>query len=164
MGVAAMRGCAPASRVSPQAHSPAVTIRDGVGLCGAPARLDPETSLWAQPNDPQNNPLGGRPNVEIYNMPSFLANQTPQLRPDPRVWLALYYYTSPTPANPPAVVYPQTGDGQPAIILRKAQATDLFYSRALCGFEVFRLRPASQLALSENIMLRQFRLGLPDGQ
>ena len=149
----------------PQVHTHSVTIRDGVGLWGAPARLEPETSLWAQPSDPQLNPFGGRPNVEIYNMASFLANQQPPLQPDPKVWVALYYFTNTVGSDPSTGrVYPQTGDGQPAIILRKALPEDPFYSRALCGFEIFRLRTASQLALSDNILLRQFRLGLPDGQ
>jgi len=153
------------SASAPQVHTHSVTIRDGVGLWGAPARLDPETSLWAQPSDPTLNPLGGRPNVEIYNMASFLANQQPPLQPDPKLWLALYNFMSPTVADPSTgLAYPQTGDGQPAIILRKAEPSDLFYSRALCGFEIFRLRTASQLAVSDNILLRQFRLGLPDGQ
>lgn len=150
---------------TPESHRHTLNLRDGVGLWSAPARLDFETSLWAQPADPILNPWGGRPNVEIYNMPSFLAIQTPPLQPDPKIWVALYYFTSPRAANPTTgMVYPATGDGQPAIILRKAQQNDVFYSRALCGFELFRMRPASQLALTENILLRHFRLGLPDGQ
>lgn len=148
---------------SPELHSHAVEIVDGVGLWGAPALLERETALWAQPADPQLNPFGGRPNVEIYNMPSFLANQTPQLQPDPRVWVALYYFKSANTANPgTGRVYPATGDGQPAIILRKALFTDANYSRALCGFPVYMLRQQSQIALADNILLRHFRLGLPE--
>jgi hypothetical protein len=152
------------TETTPSSHQHTVVLRDIIGLWGAPLTLACETSQWAQPSDPQLNPFGGRPNVEIYNMPAFLAIQTPQLQPDPRIWTALYNFTSPSPANPgTGFVYPQTGDGQAAVILRKAAAADLFYSRALCGFEVFRLRSASQVDLTRNILIRQFRLGLPDG-
>ncbi len=145
-------------------HTHTVELVDQVGLWGAPARLDPETTLWAQPNDPAINPDNGRPFVEIYNMGAYLAGRQPPLRPDPAVWVSLYSYVSPKVADPTTgVLYPVTADGQPAIILRKSSVIAPYYSRALCGFEMFRLRPASHLALADNILLRQFRLGLPDG-
>src|SRR5262249_25720253 len=143
-------------------HSHRVTLCDRTGLWGAPARLEPETGVWAVPPLP-DNPLGGRPNVEIYNMGPFLAQQQPPLQPDPRLWRALYNYVSPTPSNAMRA-YPATADGQPAVILRKATVLDRYYSRCLCGFEPHLLKPASFLALADDILLRQFRLGLPDGQ
>src|SRR5262249_19126475 len=62
----------------PHEHSHRVTLCDRTGLWGAPARLEPETGVWAVPPLP-DNPLGGRPNVELYNMAPFLAQQQPPL-------------------------------------------------------------------------------------
>jgi len=145
----------------PSPHSHKVTLCDLTGLWGATARLDPERGLWAIPVEQDVNPLGGRPNVEIYNMGPFMARQQPPLQPDPRVWRTLYTYASSTPSDS-VTFYPNTADGQPAVILRKATPVDRYFSRCMCGFEPHRLRPASFLALADNILLRQFRLGLPD--
>lgn len=129
----------------------------------AVTRLVPDPATWPQPNDPGSNPLLGRPFVEIYNMPAFLASQVPPLQPDPSLWLPLYTYESGVPADPAhGVVYPRTADGQPAIIVRKNRPTDPYYSRALCGFEPNRLRFESHLALADDILLQQFKVGLPD--
>jgi hypothetical protein len=146
----------------PVLHTHTFTLRDQVGLWGAPHALETERPDWAQPNDPVLNPSGGRPSVEIYNVPLGLAGGPP-LRPDPRIWTPLYEYVSSMPVDPGAgVVYPLTADGQPAIILRKAAVTDRNYSRAFCGFEVWRLNRRSHVALADQILLRQFRLGLPE--
>jgi hypothetical protein len=124
---------------------------------GAPERLDPDPLRWA------SHPNGGRHSVEIYNMPVFLASQLPPLQPDPQVWLPVYEYVSVTPANPGAgLVYPLTADGQPAILLRKTRATDTQYSRAMCGFELWRLSVGSHLALAQWVLRDQFQLGQPD--
>jgi hypothetical protein len=135
------------------AHSHVYDLQDQVGLWGAPATLEPDPPLWGQ---------NGRHSVEIYNMPTFMISETPQLSPDPRIWEALYTYVSPTPQTADRL-YPATADGQPAFIIRKATANDQFFSRAYCGFEVWRLRPASRLAIADFILLRHFRLGLIDG-
>jgi len=122
-------------------------------------------SIWAQPSDPGLNPLRSRPNVEIYNDPIMLAtprNSTP-LQPPPGLWLPLYLYQSGVPANPETgVQWPLTADGTPAVILRKNQVTDPYYSRALCGFEVWRLSFDSHLALADVILLQSMHLGLDD--
>jgi len=148
----------------PSPHTHVYDFIDRIGLWGAPAQLDPERGNWAQPADPILNPGGGRPAIEIYNMPAFFSSQPVRLNPDPLIWETLYTYRSATPADPTnGVLYPQTADGQPAIILRKASPFDTYYSRALCGFEIWRLQRASHLALADFILLRHFRLGLPDG-
>ncbi len=144
---------------SPHAHT--VTLQDRVGLWGAPLRLEPDTPNWAQPVDPNFNPDHGRPNVEIYNMSKPLDGY--RLRPDPAVWLGLYGYTCAMVADSTrGFVYPFTADQQPAVIVRRNLPTDLAYSRALCGFEPFRLQLGGHIALADNILLRQFRLGLPN--
>jgi hypothetical protein len=147
----------------PVPHTHTFDLFDAVGTWGAPLRLEPDWPVWAQPADPLLNPAGGRPGVEIYNMPAFLATQMPPLLPDPRVWTAPYAYTSATPADPGAgVVYPVTADGMPAVLLRRATPVDRDYSRAMCGFEVWRLRRRSHLALADYVLLRHFRLGQPE--
>ena len=130
-----------------------------MGLWGAPARLNTDSGFWPLPSI-RLNPYLSRANVEIYNMPVFMAQQTPPLEPAAGTSLVLYSYQSATPfdpmQNPPG--YPRTADGQPVIILRKASATDPSYSRCITGFEPWRLTPASMLALADNILLRQFRV------
>jgi hypothetical protein len=154
-------GQAPLVRSTPAHFCVGFRRADGVGA-NAPLRLQPERAHWAQPADTLLNPAGGRASIEIYNMPAFLAAQVPPLVPDPRVWLAAYLCTSATPADPAnGRVYPQTADGQPAVLLRKASPAAVDYSRALCGFEVWRLQLASHIALADWILLQQFRLGAP---
>ena len=141
----------------PQPHSHTFDLVDQVGLWGAPATLTPGGN-WSQP---AGQP--GRPSIEIYNMSSFLAQQQPRLNPDPAVWEALYSYVSPTPRDPAnGVLYPATADGEPALIVRKTSAFERYYTRAMCGFELIRLREESHLALADFILLRHFRLGLPE--
>ena len=147
----------------PVPHTHVFDLVDRIGLWGAPARLVPQLDLWAQP-DADVNPYGGRPSIEIYNMPAFMVREQPRLNPDPSLWEPLYSYMSATPLDPAnEVLYPQTADGEASVIVRKASAFEPYYSRALCGFEVWRLHEASHEALADFILLRHFRLGLPDG-
>jgi hypothetical protein len=152
----------PADMPAPHTHT--FTLRDQVGLWGAPQSLETERSDWAQPSDPALNPAGGRPSVEIYNMPSFIAAQSPRLNPDPDIWEPLFSYVSSVPVDPVnGVLYPQTADGQPAIIARRSISGPANpYTRVFCGFEVWRLRQASHLALADFVLLNHFRLGRPD--
>ena len=131
-------------------------------LWGAPRILTTDSN-WPLPADPGLNPLRTRPNVEIYNDPIMLANprnSTP-LQPPAGLWIPLYLYQSGRRANPETgVQWPRTADGAPAVILRKNRVTDPYYSRALCGFEVWRLSFDSHLALADVILLQHMRLGL----
>jgi hypothetical protein len=146
----------------PKPHRHYFTLVDQVGLWGAPAVLTTDSNLWPAP--PLSvNPAGGRYGVEIYNMPSWMAAATPQLNPQPGISLVLYTYVSGVPENSDTgTLYPSTADGQPSVILRRASTRSPYYSRAICGFEAWRLSPSSQLALASFILLRHFRLGLPD--
>jgi hypothetical protein len=147
----------------PVSHTHTYELHDAGGRWGAPHELVPERQDWAQPLDPSLNPAGGRPAVEIYNMPAFIATQSPRISPDPRIWTTLYEYVSATPADPSTgFLYPLTADRQPAIILRKTQVEDRDYSRALCGFEVWRLTERSHVGLADQILRHNFRLGLPE--
>lgn len=121
--------------------------------------LEPDTS-WPPclPLDcPTINPLGTRPNIEIYNMPQYLATRTPPLWPAPGISLVAYTYASGVAENEPAgLVYPLTADGQPAVLLRKTNVLEPLYTRAICGFEPWRLRLASHIALADYILLQHF--------
>jgi hypothetical protein len=146
----------------PSPHRHRFTLVDQVGLWGAPALLDKDDGTWPLP--PLSvNPRGGRYNIEIYNMPSWMASRQPPLEPVPGISVALYNYIS-WLTEDPAIgrLYPATADNQPSVVLRKASPVDAYYSRAICGFEPWRLQPRSQLALADFILLRHFRLGLPD--
>jgi hypothetical protein len=134
------------------------------GVMNAPEFLT-TGEYWPLPRDPTLNPRRSRPNVEIYNDPIMLAmpRTGPPLQPPPDLWLPLYSYRSSVPADPAAgIQYPLTADGSPAVILRKARATDQHYSRALCGFEAWLLDIDSHLALADLILLQYMRLGLPE--
>jgi hypothetical protein len=134
---------------------------DDVGTWGAPAFLSGDAS-WSQP-PLAFNPFQSRVNVEIYNMPTYCALQTPPLSPPVERILPLYLYVSPTAADPQRrVLYPQTADGQPAFILAKRNKLSTEYSRAYCGFEPWRLTFTSHLELAKFVLLRHMRLGLPD--
>jgi hypothetical protein len=149
---------------TPQTHSHTFSLVDQVGLWGGPAQLMPDTNQWPLPPITVN-PLGGRSKIEIYNMPNFMAIQQPPLDPPSDIWVPLYTFKSLTPQDlnvTPPVLYPGTADLQPSVILRRAQRFDPYYSRALCGFEPWRLQVASHVALADFIMLRHFRLGLVD--
>jgi hypothetical protein len=150
------------SNDTPEPHTHTFDLVDQVGLWGGPAVLEADQATWPLP-PASINPARGRTNIEIYNMPQFMASQQPPLRPPVNRWVALYYFTSVTRENPDAgLVYPATADGQPSVILRRARDTDAYYSRALCGFELWRLRTASHIALADFILLRHFRLGIPE--
>jgi len=148
----------------PSSHFHQFTLVDQQGLWGSASQLVPDVN-WALPQDPFVNPLGTRPNVEIYNHPLMLANPPvpPPLSPPPGIWLPLYLYRSGVPENPDTgTFWPLTADGSPSVILRKAALSDPYYSRALCGFEPWRLRFDSHLALADFILLRHMRLGLAE--
>lgn len=155
----------PVTSEIPQPHTHAFEVVDRVGLWGGPPALQVQESKWAQPVSPIFNPLRVRPNVEILNMPEFLGSQTPPLSPDPGIWLPLYSYVSGVPRDPDApqaVVYPRTADGQTVAILRRPYAGAARFTRAYCSFEPWRLTLESHVALADFILLRHFRLGLPD--
>lgn len=147
---------------TPLPHTHTFQLRDPLGLWGAPPVLTVETSTW--PSPPITiNPLGGRVNVEIFNMPSYMARQTPPLAPASGRVRVLYECTTPTRVDPDrGIVYGATADGQPAFLLAKANDVAVDFSRAYCGFEPFRLSARSHQALAEFVLLREFRLGLPD--
>lgn len=130
---------------------------------GLPDRLVPIVARWAQPADPQLNPLGGRPNVEIYNpADGAIPTETPPHRiPDWR-YRVLYTYVNSRPRDPvQGYVYPLTADGEPAVILSRGGPGEAGYSRALCGFEVSRLDEASHVALANYILHHTFQIGAP---
>ena len=145
----------------PEPHTHRYEIEDRIGLWGAPAFLYPEVT-WPQPPF-SVNPYRSRVNVEIYNMPTYLTQQTPVLSPPVERVLALYEFASATPTDGTrGILYPRTADGQPAIILAKRSTADSDYSRAYCGFEPWRLSFASHRQLAAFILLRHMRLGLVD--
>lgn len=130
---------------------------------GLPERLVPIVDRWAQPGDPRLNPLGGRPNVEIYNpADGALPADTPPRRIPEWRYRALYTYVNSSPRDPVrGWVYPLTADGEPAVILSRGGPNEPGYSRALCGFELFRLDEASHLALAEYILHHTFQIDRP---
>lgn len=148
----------------PEPHSHEYTLVDQVGLWGAPASLETDAGLWPLPPGANDNPYRSRANVEVYNMPVYMAQQSPPLDPELGISVVLYNFVSATPydanINPPG--YPRTADGQPVIILRKASILEPYYSRCIAGFEPWRLQQSSMLALADYVLLRHFRLGILD--
>jgi len=129
---------------------------------GLPERLQPIVDRWAQPG-PEYNPFGGRPNVEIYNPAdgALPIEQPPAAIPAWR-YRTLYTYLNSSPRNPDqGYTYPHTADGEPAIILSRGGPNEPGYSRALCGFELWRLDEASHLALANYILHHTFQIGSP---
>lgn len=140
-------------------HAHTFEIEDRSGAAGAPARLEVDPVRWPSP-PPEVNPYGGRVNVEIFDMPPFLAAQVPPLAPPAWRILPLYAYESARREDPQrGYVYPLTADGQGSVLLTRRAPEDPHFSRALCGFEVWRLRFDSHLQLAEYILVRQFGLG-----
>jgi hypothetical protein len=128
-------------------------LASSVQIHGAPQLLEPD-GLWAQPQDRNLNPMRGRPNIEIYDMPGWMDSHFPPLRPPSNLVLAPYLYASGVPqASQPDAFYPMTADAQPVVVLRRA-VPDTPYSRAICGFEPWLLRPESHLGLADFIILR----------
>jgi hypothetical protein len=120
---------------------------------GAPV-LEVDAARWDQPAG------HGRPNIEIYNMPSFMASQHPPLLGT--LSLALYTYVSRSPEDPArSFTYPKTADHQPALVLRKRSIQDTHYSRAICGFEPYLLTFRSHLDLADYILVHEMGLGQP---
>lgn len=147
----------------PEPHAHDFSLRDVRGRWGAPVRLYTD-GTWPLPPASINRFLG-RVNVEIYNMPSYLAQQTPRLSPPAARVLPLFLFRSPTVEDArTGVLYPLTADAQPAFMLARANLASPDYSRAYCGFEPWRLAFASHLALCEFVLLRHFNLGLPDAK
>jgi len=122
-------------------------------LAGAPALAVGDN--WAP--DPPNT---GRPNVEIYNMPSAMQEQQPALQPVAGKSIALYTFVSDVPEDQGAgIVYPKTADRQAVAIVAKAQPTDLLFSRGIVGLELELLTPESHEALLEFLLVDLFGLG-----
>ena len=140
----------------PELHSHMVEIVDELGLWGAPfLRVG---ANWAP--DPPNT---GRPNVQIYNMPGALGSQQPRLVPRPGISTPLYTFISNVKQNSSTgTFYPLTADKQPVAILAKGSPSDLFFSRAFCGFEPEALNPLSHKELARFIVVRHFRTGIGD--
>lgn len=136
----------------PQPHSHQFEIIDQLGLWGAPAMTT--SSGWGQGG------TTGRTNVEIYNMPNALLTETPPLNPLPGISLPLYCYVSGLPENPQTgFFYPETADNQPALLLAKGAPSELYFTRAFCGFEPYVLESLSHERLAQFILVRHFRLG-----
>ena len=147
------------SSVVPQEHDHTFTLVDQLGLWGVPV-LE-RGSTWAQPPT-QPGGLTGRPNIEIYNMPGELANQSPPLIPPQGISVVVYNYVSgPGSREDPSAnrFYPLTADNQPVFILAKGSVRDQGYSRAFCGFEPYLLSERSHRALAEFVLVKHFRLG-----
>jgi hypothetical protein len=135
----------------PSPHVHRFEIVDQVGLWGVPP-LVVDYSRWSQGSTP------GRQNIELYNMPQFMANQEPPLS-DGRT-LPVYTYVSGHPADPShGYFYPQTADGQPVVILTKNMPSDPDYTRAWCGFEPILLKLESHERLAELLLVRHFHIG-----
>ncbi len=140
------------SAALPQPHVHTFAIVDQFGLWGAPSLR--VSTLWSQAM------TGGRPNVEIYNMPNALAGENPPLVPLPGISLNLYCYVAQLRENPDTgFFYPETSDNQPALILAKGAPSEAYYSRAFCGFEPNLLEELSHNRLVQFIVVRHFRLG-----
>ena len=75
--------------------------------------------------------------------------------------VTLYSYVSGRPTSP-TLGYPETADGQPVFLLTRALQSDAYYSRAWCSFEPYVLKLQSHVALADFVLLRHFRLGLPE--
>jgi hypothetical protein len=144
----------------PEPHRHDVRLLDQVGLWGAPPVLTTGTN-WAIPASSSSNPWGGRPNIEIYNMPTFMSGRQPPLQPPSWRSVVLYTYVSGVPADTTrGFVYPQTADGQPALVLTRAEASEApSFSRAWCGFEPYLLTLQSHLLLADYVLLRKMHLG-----
>jgi hypothetical protein len=148
------------TETSPEPHTHFVRLVDQAGLWGAPPILL-TGSGWASPGSATANPWLGRPNVEIYNMPSFMTSRQPPLSPPPWRSIVLYTYISPVPADTMrGVLYPQTADGQPVVLLSRRDPTEApYFSRAWCGFEPYVLSLYSHVGLADYILLRKMGLG-----
>ena len=149
----------PTSESSGHTHAFALLDRSGPG--GAPAWLAPNPATWPLPPF-EVNPLRTRSDVEIFNMPRFLASQSPPLAPPSWRVLVLYTYRSGVREDPSrGLVYPLTADRQPVVLVAKRAPDDVHYSRAIAGFEPWRLTFESHVRLAETILLHHFGLGAP---
>jgi hypothetical protein len=147
--------------VQPVPHVHPIELEDPLGLWGAPPVLEAEAN-WSLPNDRNLNPWGSRPNIEIYDMPNFMALATPPLRPIDGMLLAPYVYSSGfVEGSTPQMHYPLTADGQPALVMRKSRAEDQRFTRAFCGFEPWLLRSESHRRLIQYVLVHQMHLGAP---
>jgi hypothetical protein len=55
-----------------------------------------------------------------------------------------------------------TADRQPIAVLAKGDPSDLFFSRAICGFEPEWLSQQSHKDLARFLLVRHFRVGIGD--
>jgi hypothetical protein len=139
-------------------HTHRFRLSDQSDPGGAPVRLEPDPTQWPLP-PAEVNPLGGRANVEIYNMPAFMSRRLPPMETPPWRYRVLYTYASATPADPQrGMVYPFTADRQASVLVAHGSAADPFYTRAICGFEAWRLQPDSFLRQSDSILQDEFQL------
>jgi hypothetical protein len=134
-------------------HHHTVEIFDRFGLWGAPALAF--GSGWDQ-----GGPGSGHDNVEIYNMPGQMSQETPPLLGKPGV-IDLYRYRSAKTLSS-TLFFPNTADQQPVFMLAKHRATDRLHSRAFMGFESELLTPEAQQRLLDFIVWRHFRVDLDD--
>ncbi len=133
----------------PEPHTHTFTLSDQRGLWGAP-------TLGLAGDWPQPPSTTGRTNIEIYNMPNAMANQSPPLIPRFGISTAPYVYISTSLRDKQ---YPETAQGQPVLILAKSAPQARFYTRAFCGFEPYLLSQQAHQRLTEYIIVRHFRLG-----
>ncbi len=134
----------------PVPHQHTFVVHDQVGNWGAPPL---SVSLaWPQAG------TGGRTNIEIYNMPGAMRNESPPLIPLPGISVVLYSYLSLGKPEDP-LFYPDTADNQPMFVLAKSTPADARFTRAFCGFEIYALEAVSHRQLAEYLLVRHFGLG-----
>jgi hypothetical protein len=101
--------------------------------------------------------MGGRPNVEIYDMPLALPAQVPPLVPPGGKTRVLYTYVSGMPESE-GITYPETADHQPMFVVTKTALDDVHPSLALSGYELFLLETDSHMDLARHVLLSEMGL------
>src|SRR5262249_27342618 len=113
---------------SPDPHHHRFDLQDRLGLWGAPPTLVGDSGWWPSPPFAASHMLT-RANVEILNMPAKFLSM--HVAPPPGRVRPLYVCTTAVPEDEERlVVYPWTADGQPAVVVAKADESSTRYSRA----------------------------------
>jgi hypothetical protein len=133
-------------------HTHEFVVLDRCGLWGAPVlQTGPGWSLGG---------VGGRPNVEIYNMPFGMMGEIPRLSPNRARTVPVYEYVSGVPEDQESgLFYPETADGQPVFLLTRRSTSEPRFSRAICGFDPYLLSQQSHERLTHFVLVRHFGLG-----
>ena len=135
---------------NPVPHRHTFRLVDQLGAWGAPTLA--LSSAWGQGG------TAGRTNIEIYNMPNAMRNESPPVNPLPGISLPLYCYVAQLREGG-TVFYPDTSDNQPAFILARGSLVETHFSRAYCGFDPPLLELSSHERLVHFVLVRHFRLG-----